>query len=58
MNSLLQENMRGQRGTLRYLDATKVIFSFQKSVFRDVRKDYNFDLRILVKEQISMAYLS
>ena len=26
----------------------KVIFSFRKSVFRDVRTDYNLDLRILV----------
>ena len=43
--------MRGQRGTLRlgrwpgYVDVTKVIFSFRKSVFRDVRTDYNLDLR-------------
>ena len=53
-----QENMRGQRGTLRALariyDATKVIFSFRKSVFRDVRTDYNPDLRSFVKKQISM----
>ena len=35
---------------------TKVIFSFRKSVFRDVRTDYNLDLRFLVKlkKQISM----
>ena len=45
--------MRGQRGTLRlgrwpgYVDVTKVIFSFRKSVFRDVRTDYNLDLRFL-----------
>ena len=39
---------------------TKVIFSFRTSVFRDVRTDCNLDLRILVKEQISviMADLS
>ena len=39
---------------------TKVIFSFPKSVFRDVRTDYNLDLRFLVKRQISviMADLS
>ena len=44
-----QENMRGQRGTLRALAVIchnhKVIFSFRKSVFRDVRTDYNLDLR-------------
>ena len=33
---------------------TKVIFSFRKSVFRDVRTDYNLDLRFLVKGQILM----
>ena len=37
-----QENMRGQRGTLRALAVIchnhKVIFSFRKSVFRDVRE--------------------
>ena len=33
---------------------TKVIFSFWKSVFRDVRLDYNLDLRFLLKRQISM----
>ena len=56
-----QENMRGQRGTLRALAVichivTKVIFSFRKSVFRDVRTDYNLDLRFLskLKKQISM----
>ena len=32
----------------------KVIFSFWKSVFRDVRTDYNLDLRFLLKKQISM----
>ena len=55
--------MRGQRGTLRALAVichvivTKVIFSFRKSVFRDVRTDYNLDLRFLVKlkRQISMV---
>ena len=50
---LYQENMRGQRGTLRALavicHVTKVIFSFRKSVFQDVRTDYNLDLRFLVK---------
>ena len=52
-NKINQENMRGQRGTLR---ALAVIFSFRKSVFRDVRTDYNLDLRFLVKlkKQISM----
>ena len=39
---------RGQRGILRAL-VTKVIFSFRKYVFRDVRTDYNLDLRFLVK---------
>ena len=35
---------------------TEVIFSFRKFVFRDVRTDYNFDLRFLakIKKQISM----
>ena len=35
---------------------TEVIFSFRKSVFRDVRTDYNLDLRFLVKikKQISI----
>ena len=35
---------------------TKVIFIFRKSVFRDVRTDYNLDLRFLVKleKHISM----
>ena len=33
---------------------TKVIFSFRKFVFRDVRIDYNLDLKFLVKRQISM----
>ena len=39
-----------------YVIVTKVIFSFRKSVFRDVRMDYNLDLRFLVKlkKQISM----
>ena len=41
---------------------TEVIFSFRKSVFRDVRTDYHLDLRFLVKikKQIStiMADLS
>ena len=37
-----------------YVMDTKVIFSFRKSVFRDVRTDYNVDLRFLVKSQISM----
>ena len=39
-----------------YVIVTKVIFSFRKSVFRDVRTDYNLDLMILVKlkKQISM----
>ena len=32
----------------------KVIFSFWKFVFRDVRTDYNLDLRFLLKKQISM----
>ena len=46
--------MGGQRGTLRALAiviviGTKVIFSFRKSVFRDVRTNYNLDLRFLVK---------
>ena len=47
--------MKGQRGTLRALAVichsrvTKVVFSFRKSVFRDVRTDYNLDLRFLVK---------
>ena len=44
---------REQRGTLRALavicHVTKVIFSFRKSVFQDVRTDYNLDLRFLVK---------
>ena len=31
-----------------YVIVTKVIFSFRKSVFRDVRTDYNLDLRFLV----------
>ena len=46
----LQENMRGQRGTVR---ALAVIC---QSVFRDVRTDYNLDLTFLVKlkKQISM----
>ena len=49
-----QENMRGKRGTLRvlaviYIIVTKVIFSFRKSVFRDVRTEYNLDLRFLLK---------
>ena len=37
---------------------TKVIFSFQKSVFRDVRTDYKLDLRFLVKISMIMADLS
>ena len=43
---LPQENMRGQRGTLRALPV----------IFRDVRTNYNLDLRFLVKikKQISM----
>ena len=54
-----QENFRGHRGTLRALVVilvidTKVIFSFRKFVFRDVRIDYNLDLKFLVKRQISM----
>ena len=59
-----KRNVRGQRGTLRalariYVIDAKVIFSFRKSVFRDVHiNQYNLDLRILVKKQISMAYLS
>ena len=39
------------------MDATKVIFSFRMSVFRDVRTDYNFELRFSVKKQISMTDL-
>ena len=31
-----------------YVIVTKVIFSFRKSVLRDVRTDYNLDLRFLV----------
>ena len=31
------------------LVVTKVSFSFRKSVFRDVRTDYNLDLKFLVK---------
>ena len=48
--------MRGYRETLRtfvvicHID-TKVIFSFRKSVFRDIRTDYNLDLRFLVKRK-------
>ena len=40
-----------------YVTVTKVIFSFRKSVFRNVRTDYNLDLRFLVKskKQISMV---
>ena len=38
-----------------YVIGTKFIFSFRKSDFRDVRTDYNLDLRILVKQQISMV---
>ena len=41
-----------------HVDATKVISSFRKSVFGDVRTDCNFDLRFLVKKQISSADLS
>ena len=41
-----------------YVDATEVIFSFRKSVFRDVHTDYNLDLNFLVKKQISMTDLS
>ena len=48
----------GTEGEPGYVIDTKVIFSFRKSVFRDVRKDYNLDLRFLVKNQISMANLS
>ena len=33
-----------------YVTDTKVIFSFRKSVFRDVRTDYNLDLGFLVKD--------
>ena len=32
----------------------KVISSFWNSVFRDVRTDYNLDLRFLLKKQILM----
>ena len=35
-----------------YVIVTKVIFSFQKSVVRDVRTDYNLDLTFLVKFQL------
>ena len=31
------------------MSVTKVIFSFRKSVFRDVRTEYNLDQRFLVK---------
>ena len=45
--------MRGQRGTLRALavicHSHYSFFNFRKLVFRDVRTDYNFDLRFLVK---------
>ena len=33
---------------LLYVIVTKIIFRFRKSVFRDVRTDYNLDLRFLV----------
>ena len=33
-----------------YVDAAKVTFSFRKSVFRDVRTDYNLDLRFLAEK--------
>ena len=45
---------RDTEGVGWYVIDTKVIFSFRKSVFRDVRTNYNFDLRFLVKRQISM----
>ena len=38
-----------------YVIDTKVIFSFRKLVFLDVRTDYNLDLRFLVKMEISMV---
>ena len=40
-----------------YVIVTKVICSFRKSVFRDVRTDYNLDLRFLVKISMIMADL-
>ena len=32
-----------------YVDPTEVIFSFRKSVFRDVRSEYNLDLKFSVQ---------
>ena len=51
--------MRGQRGThtLRVLIFTKVIFSFRKSVSRDVRTEYNLDLRFLVKFNVNSGFV-
>ena len=39
------------------MDATKVIFSFWKSVFRDVRTDYNLDLRFSEKANFSGGFV-
>ena len=57
INSKTQENLRGQRETIRALAVIcHSIFILWKSVFRDVRTDYNLDLRFLVKlkKQFSM----
>ena len=48
------ETERGTEGVGCDVIDTKVIFSFRKFVSRDVRTDYNLDLRSLVKRQISM----
>ena len=59
--TLLQGNIRAQRGTLRALVRIYMplklflVYGNYTSVFRDVRTDYNLDLRFLVKKQISIT---
>ena len=56
MNNFNQEK-RDTEGVDQDIDPTQVISSFRKSLFRDVCIDYNLDLRLLVKKQISIIII-